>query len=81
MQSICWEGGRGSRTAVHSLKMLFMVHCDFENGSQNQKTSKYFFGREGVGHKKTVLAVYALNNVDNSGRPLAATVTLILTWS
>ena len=41
-----------SRTAVHSLKMFVMVHCDFENGSQKQKISKYSFGREGVGHKK-----------------------------
>ena len=26
---------RGSKATVSFSKMLFMVHCDFENGSQN----------------------------------------------
>ena len=48
--------------------MSFMGHWDFEMGSQ------FFFflntlGREGEGHTKEY-SVYALENVDNSGRPL-----------
>ena len=63
----------GPSDAVRFSKMSFMVHCDFENGSQN-KHYKYSFGRAGGGHNK-VYFVYALDNVNNSGRPL--TVNLL----
>ena len=45
--------------------MSFMVHCNFEKGSQNQHfQSTILVGRED--HKKGY-SVYALDNVDNSG--------------
>ena len=47
--------------------VLIVVHCDFDNGSQNQHFQKYSFG--GRGNKKQH-SVYALDNVDISGRPL-----------
>ena len=48
------------------LKMLFILHCDFENGSENQHfQSNLLVGREGVTRKES--CVYALDYVDNSG--------------
>ena len=49
--------GRWSRAAVHFLNIK-CLHCDFENGSQNQHFQTYYFGSKGGGH-----------NVDTSGRP------------
>ena len=48
--------------------MSFMVHCDFGKGSQNQHFQSTL-DRGGGGHIKGY-SVYALYNVDNSGRPL-----------
>ena len=47
--------------------MPLMVHCNFDKS----KFSKYSFGRVGGGggHTKDY-SVYALDNVDNSGRAL-----------
>ena len=43
----CMLGGRGSRATVCFLKMSFMVHCYFEEGSRNQHfQSTIFVGRE-----------------------------------
>lgn len=53
--------------------MLFekMVHCDFENGSKTQHfQGTLLVGREGVTNNSSAYSVYALNNVDNSERPL-----------
>ena len=48
--------------------MSFMEHCYSEKGSQNQHfQSTLLVGREGVTKE---YSVYALNNVDNSGRSL-----------
>ena len=58
--------GRGSRTTVRFLIMSFIVHCNFEKGSQNQHfQSTLLVGREGVTKKE--YSVYALDNVDNFG--------------
>ena len=46
-----------------------MVHCDFEGGSQNQHFESILsVGKEGS-HKKEY-SVYALDDINNSGRPL-----------
>ena len=53
--------------------MSFMVHCDFEKVSQNQHfQSTLLVGREGV--TKRVLGVYAVDDVENYGRPLSQRV-------
>ena len=62
-------GGRGSRVAVRFFLMSFMGHCDFENESQNQPFQSTLLVGKGGGHTKEYY-VYALDNVDNSGRPL-----------
>ena len=49
--------------------MSLIVQCDFE--VSNSTFSKYSFGRDGVTKKE--YSVYALDNVDNSGRPLNET--------
>ena len=47
------------------MTMSFMVHFDFEKGSQNQHfQSSLLVRREGGGHRKQY-SVYALDNVDN----------------
>ena len=52
--------------------MSFMVHCNFENWSQNRHIqSNLLEGRE-RGVTKKEYSVYALDNVDNYGRPLKA---------
>ena len=52
--------------------MLSMVHCDFEKGPQNQHfQNTLLVWREWVTEKE--YSVYALDNVDNSGHPLAMT--------
>ena len=53
-------------------KMLSMLHCDSEKGVSRSTFAKYSFGRKGGGHKKAYSqSVYALDNVDNAGRPLS----------
>ena len=44
--------------------MSLIMHCDFETGTQNQ----HFKNTLLVPQKE--YSVYALDNVDNSGRPL-----------
>ena len=48
-------GGTGSRAVARFRKMSFLVHCDFEKGSQYQHFQSYSFSREGGGHKKSTL--------------------------
>ena len=55
-------GGRGSRAAVSFSKAAFR----FWEMVSKSTFSRYSFGREGVTQK----SVYALDNFDNSGRPL-----------
>ena len=44
--------------------MLFMVHCDFEKGSQNQHfKGTLLVGSEGI--TKIIYSVYSLDNVHN----------------
>ena len=50
----------------YALKMLFMMHWDFDMGSLNGNIFKVFFFK-GRGHKKEY-PVGAFHNVDNSGR-------------
>ena len=47
-----------------------MVHCDFKKGVSKSRCSKYSFGRERGGGRKKECSVYALDDADNSGRPL-----------
>ena len=60
-------GGRGSKAAVRFFEMLLMVHCDFERGLKINIFSIVLVGRRVTTTTKTL---YALENVDNSGRPL-----------
>ena len=68
VQNVRW----GSRAVVRFSKMSLIMHCDFETGTQNQHfKNTLLVGREVPQKKSTVLySVYALDNVDNSGRPL-----------
>ena len=61
-------GGRESRAALRILKILFMVHCDFEKVSKST-FSKYSFGRE-EGLLQKQYSVDAIDSVDNYGRQL-----------
>ena len=54
--------------------MTFIVHnnADFEKGSRNKHfQSTRLVGREGGRVSQKEYSVYGLDNVDNSGQPLA----------
>ena len=67
--SRAYTGKDGSRATVQFLKMSFMGHCNFE-GSQNQHFQSILLLGRGL---QKEYYVYALDNVDNSGRPLMQT--------
>ena len=50
-----------SWAAIRFSKMLFIVHCCFEKGSQNQHLqSIVLVGNEGGGHKKSTLCMFLI---------------------
>ena len=57
---------------VHFLEILYMVHCDFVHQTQHFQSTllvgSVLIVREGSHTKE--YSQYALDNVDNSGRPL-----------
>ena len=71
-------GAKGSRTAISFSKVSFMVHCDLEEGSKNHFQSTLLVERERVTQK---YSVYALDDIDNYGRPLSmVSVSLLVKY-
>ena len=48
---VCWRGG--GQWSPTLIKCLIMLH--FHTGSVKSTFSKYYFGREGGGHKRSAL--------------------------
>ena len=60
--------------ALHFLKMSFMVHREFEKGSQNEHFKELLEGRKGVTNKSTLCTLLIMLD---SGRPLCKRPTYL----
>ena len=71
VHSVRWEGAGVKGRGTLFKKMSLTVHCYFEKDSQNQPFWSTLLGRREGSHKSVRPdSVYALDNVDNSWRPL-----------
>ena len=71
-----YAGGRGSMAAIHFLMLIYDA-LHFHMWSLKSTFSMYYFGRkEGVTKKQ--YHVYALDNVDSSGRPISLILSSFL---